>query len=149
MAVDPTQTTPPVNVEPGDVEDGSQVEQKTRIQKVKEEHQKKANERANAQNELKISYKKIKDEPAFKDILAKAAQFASYHLTLAKDGVGYQQTGQKDDSGNPVQQTVFFSHEKRVTELDKAAGIEELQSYIERQISDEGLTPVAPKKIVS
>lgn len=147
MAVDPTQTAPPDGVEPGDVEDGSApADTKTRIQKVKEEHQKKANDRANKQNELKISYKKILNEPAFQDILAKGKQFASYHLTLAKDGVGYQQTGAKDDSGNPLQQTVFFSHEKRVTELDKAAGIEELTSYIERQTSDEGLTPVAAKK---
>jgi uncharacterized linocin/CFP29 family protein len=149
MAVDPTKTTPPANIEPGDVEETGVVEQKTRIQKVKEEHQKRANERANNQNELKVSYKKIMNEPAFKDILVKGKQFAAYHLTLAKDGVGYQQTGSKDDSGNAVQQTVFFSHEKRVTELDKAAGIEELSSYIERQISEEALNPSAPKKIVS
>jgi hypothetical protein len=134
MAVDPTKTTPPANIEPGDVEETGVVEQKTRIQKVKEEHQKRANERANNQNELKVSYKKIMNEPAFKDILVKGKQFAAYHLTLAKDGVGYQQTGSKDDSGN---------------ELDKAAGIEELSSYIERQISEEALNPSAPKKIVS
>jgi hypothetical protein len=69
MAVDPTKTTPPANIEPGDVEETGVVEQKTRIQKVKEEHQKRANERANNQNELKVSYKKIMNEPAFKDIL--------------------------------------------------------------------------------
>jgi hypothetical protein len=149
MTVDPTKTTAPDNIEPGDIEETGPVEQKTRIQKVKDEHQKKANERANKQNELKVSYKKIIDEPAFKDILAKAKQFAAYHLTLAKDGVGYQQTGGKDDSGNPLQATVFFSHEKRVTELDKAAGIEELSNYIERQVSEEALTPVAPKKILT
>lgn len=145
MAVDPTRT-----IEPGDVEDGSAApEAKTRMQKVKEEHQKKATERANKQNGLKVSYKKIMDEPAFKDILEKGAQFASYHLKLAKDGVGYQQTGEMDEYGNPKQNTVFFDHDKRVTELDKAAGIEELTAYIDRQISEEGLTPTTPKKIVS
>lgn len=148
--VDPTQTTPPADVEPGDIEDSSApAETKTRPQAKKEEHQKKANERANHQNELKISYKKIMNEPAFLDILKMAKQYSAYHLKLAKDGVGYQQTGAKDDSGNPVQATVFFSHEKRVTELDKAAGVEEITDYIERQISDEGLTPITPKKIVS
>lgn len=150
MAKDPTITQPPANVEPGDVEDSSaSVDEKTRIQKVKEEHQKKANERASAQNDLKLSYKKIMSEPAFLDILSKAKQFASYHLTLAKDGVGFQQTGEQDASGNAKQATVFFSHEKRVTELDKAAGIEELSGYIERQIADDALVPIAPKKIVS
>lgn len=136
--------------EPGEIEDTSKPkDEKNRIQKVKEVHQKAAKDRASKQNELKVSYKKIKDEPAFKDILAKAKSFHDYHLKLAKDGIGYQQTGGKDEFGNPIQQTVFFSHEKRVTELDKAAGVEELFLYIERQITDEALTPVVAKKIVS
>lgn len=140
----------PTNVEPGDIEDTTvAIDEKTRIQKVKERHIQMANERAGKQNELIISYKKIKDSAAFKDILDKAKSFHDYHLKLAKDGVGYQQTGAKDDSGNPVQQTVFFSHEKRVTELDKAAGVEELLLYIERQTSDEALQPKPPKKVVS
>jgi hypothetical protein len=134
--------------EPGEVQT-DEVDNRTRLQKKKEVHQLAAKNRADAQNTLKISYKKIREEPAFADILVKAQGLHDLHLRLAKDGVGYQNTGKMDANGNPEQATVFFTHEKRVTELDKAAGIEELTDYIKRQTSDENITPVAPKKIVS
>lgn len=122
---------------------------KTKAQAARELHQKKNEERASIINELRVSYKKIREEPAFQDILAKAKQFAGYHLKMAKDGVGFRETGQKDEEGNPLQETVFFDKDKRTTELDKAAGIEELVAYLERQTSDENLDPVKAKKVVS
>lgn len=121
----------------------------TRAQAAKIAHQKANEQRAQTENELRISYKKIKDEPAFQDILTKAKQFAGYHLKMAKDGVGFRETGQRDDSGNPVQETVFFDQHKRVTELDKAAGIDEIVGYIEGRVTEERLQPLKAKKIVT
>lgn len=121
----------------------------TRAQAAKIAHQKANKQRTRNENELRISYKNIKDEPAFQDILAKARQFAGYHLKMAKDGVGYRETGAKDDTGNPIQETVFFDQHKRVTELDKAAGIDEIVGYIEGRVSDERLEPLKAKKVVS
>lgn len=120
-----------------------------RSQAAKKAHEQANQERAKTENELRVSYAKIKDEPAFLDILNKGKQFGGYHLKMAKDGVGYRETGRKDDSGNPVQETVFFDQHKRVTELDKAAGIEELTAYIEGRVSDERLSQVKPKKVVA
>lgn len=122
---------------------------RTKAQVAKELHQKKNQERADKINELRISYKRIKEEPAFKDILVKAQQFADYHLKMAKDGVGYRETGGKDAEGNALQETVFFDSNKRVTELDKAAGIEEIVGYLERMTIEENLQPVPAKKVVS
>lgn len=121
----------------------------TRAQAAKELHQKKNQERADKINELRISYKKIKNEPAFADILVKSQQFADYHLKMAKDGVGYRETGREDKNGNPIQETVFFDSNKRVTELDKAAGIEEIVAYLERMTDEDNLQPVPAKKVVS
>lgn len=111
-------------------------------------HQKSEEKRVKHENELRISYKRIKDEPAFLDILEKGKQFAGYHMKMAKGGVGFRETGQKDSSNNPVQETVFFDQHKRVTELDRAAGIEEIVGYVEGRVTEERLQPAKPKKII-
>jgi len=87
---------------------------------------------------LQHSYARIKDEPAFQDLLAKAKSFAAYHTKMAKDGVGYRDTGEFKENGQPVQEVVYYDQAKRLSELDKASGIEELEGYILRQ-----LTPTA------
>jgi hypothetical protein len=126
-----------------------EIKEQTRMEKAKAAHTAASKSRADKINEVKASFKKIKDEPAFQHILLKAREFAGYHSKMAKDGVGYRQTGALDANGNPIQETVFFDHNKRVTEMDKAAGIEELIDYVERQITDDALTPVVAKKAVS
>lgn len=102
---------------------------------VKRAQQKKRNEEmAQDVDAMRHSYARIKDEPAFRDILAKAKSFAAYHTKMAKDGVGYRDTGEFDERNQPKQEIVYYTNEKRVSELDKAAGIEELEDYIQRQL---------------
>lgn len=106
-----------------------------RLQVKKSEQKAKAAVRASEVDSLRHSYARIKDEPAFLDILAKAKSFAAYHAKMAKDAVGYRDTGQFDDKGKAIQEIVYYKGEKRLAELDKAAGIEELEDYILRQLT--------------
>lgn|ERR1044072_946855 len=121
---------------------------KPRIEAKKKAQQDAAKERVDAINDLRISYKKIKDEPAFQDILKKGKMLADYHLKMAKDGVGYRDTGELDDAGNPRQELIFFDQNKRTSELDKAAGVEEVIAYVEKQ-AEASETQLKSKKVVS
>jgi hypothetical protein len=105
-----------------------------RLQTRRAAHKARVEEQTKEIEAVKHSYARIKDEPAFRDLLAKAKSFAAYHTKMAKDGVGYRDTGQFDEKGKPIQEIVYYTNEKRVSELDKAAGIEELEDYILRQI---------------
>lgn len=129
--------------------ENEEIDNRTRAQKAKEIHQKANRERLDAINKLKISYKKIKNEPAFLDLLGKAKSFAAYHEKIGRDGVGYRATGEKDSSGNDKMILVDFAGEKRLFEFERNAGIQEVVDYIERQISAEGLKPIEPKKVVA
>lgn len=122
---------------------------KSRIEKAKKAHTEANKARAEKLNELRVSYKKIKDTPAFKDILYMLQHLADLHSKMAKDGVGYRDTGQKSITGVSEQELIYFTPEKRVGELDRAAGLEEGVGYIERQITDDALKPVTPKKVVA
>ena len=107
-----------------------------RLQIKKAAHKEKTQARAAAIETIQHSYARIKDEPAFVDILAKAKSFAAYHTKMAKDAVGYRDTGEVYENGKPVQEVVYYDQDKRVSELDKAAGIEELEDYILRQLTE-------------
>lgn len=107
---------------------------RTKVQKASELHQRKTKERAEAVALTKATYQAAKESPVLQDILEKAKQFAAYHVKLAQDGVGYRNTGAKLQDGTPEQELYYFDHQKRVTELDKSAGLLELVDYIERQI---------------
>lgn len=114
-----------------------------RLQTRRAAHKARVEEQSKEIDAIKHSYARIKDEPAFRDLLAKAKSFAAYHTKMAKDGVGYRDTGQFDERNKPIQEIVYYTNEKRVSELDKAAGIEELEDYILRQI------PVSAKEEVT
>jgi len=106
-----------------------------RVQQKQAEQKKRNAEMAEEVDSLRHSYARIKDEPAFQDILKKAKSFAAYHNKMAKDGVGYRDTGRFDEKGNAIQEIVYYTGEKRLGELDKASGIEELEDYILRQLT--------------
>lgn len=111
-------------------------EKKTRIQKVQEVQARKSKERSEAIALTKAYYLAEQDNPVILDILTKAKNFAAYHTKMAQDGVGYRNTGHTLKNGAPEQELYFFTSEKRVSELDKAAGILELVDYIERQFKE-------------
>lgn len=85
------------------------------------------NERVNAEKALTAEYLKIAKTPAFQDLLSKVKSFGDYHLKIAKDGVGLK------DVSEGRQEIIKLSHEERVSELDKAAGIEEILDYLTRK----------------
>ena len=116
------------------VEKPQAVDETTRRRAVKELHEKRAKERAEEIQALKAQYVQIKDSPALADIVAKAKQFAGYHLKLAKDGVGARKVG-TDDKNQPIMEDYYLTQEQRVAELDQAKGIEQLISYIEQKIN--------------
>jgi ribosomal protein L29 len=103
------------------------------MQEKKEVHAKASEERANAQKLLKAEYFKLKENLAMQDLTAKLHSFIEYHTKVAKDGVAYENG--KDAQGNLFQQTVRFTPQQRVSHLDKAAGLEEIADYLDRQLS--------------
>ena len=111
-------------------------DKRTRIEKVKEVHERKSQERSEALALTKAQYLVEEQNPVILDIIGKAKSFAAYHTKMAQDGVGYRNTGHVLKNGMPEQELYFFTSEKRVSELDKAAGILELLDYIERQFKE-------------
>jgi hypothetical protein len=99
-------------------------------------HEKNSQIRKGEAETLKAQYLKEKANPVLVDILTKAKSFASYHTKMAQDGVGARATNDRYENGQPVMETVYYSNEKRISEIDKASGILELVDYIERQITE-------------
>lgn len=110
-------------------------DKKTRIQKVQELHKRNAKKREEELSLTKAHYLAEQGSPVILDILAKAKSFAAYHTRIAQDGVGY-----RSPSASAEPEVYHLTNEKRVSELDRAAGILELVEYIERQFKE------APKK---
>lgn len=106
-------------------------------------HARNNEERAKVASDTKAAYLANKDHPILVDILKKARAFSAYHTKMAKDGVGYRSTGSKLEDGSPEQELFYYTSEKRVSEMDKSAGIDELIDYIERQLADSPPSPVA------
>ena len=98
----------------------------TRAQKAKQLKEENDRERKAQIQLLKAEYLKMKDSPVLQDIIAKANQFANYHIKISRDAVG------ADADGN----IIYFTNEKRVSELDRSAGNLELVDYIDRMIDD-------------
>ena len=108
----------------------------TRAQKAKIEHEKRTKERLNESRVLKAVYMRERDGDLLEDILVKAKKFMSYHLKIAQDGMGARTTGHKLTDGTPEVENYFLKPAERCSNLDKAAGIQEIVDYIERQTAD-------------
>lgn len=109
----------------------------TRAQKGKILHEKAAKQRADTQALLATAYQKAfqENDPVLLDILKKLKGYAEYHAKMARDGVGVKKTGHTLENGEAEMETVFYTNEKRITELDKSAGLLELSDYIDRQLN--------------
>lgn len=114
-------------------EEPQEVDNRTRLQAVKELNRKRAEERKNAEASLRAEYAKIKDSPAFQDILEKGRTFQAYHNKIARDAVGMKPAG-KSDGGQEKYEEYTLTSEERLAHLDNAGGIEELIAYIERKV---------------
>lgn len=107
----------------------------TRAQKAKALHEKKTKERAADAATMKALYLANSDDPILLDIMAKAKSFIGYHTKLAQDGTGARKTGYKLSDGTPEIENYFFSNDEIASEMKKAAGIQELLDYLERQVT--------------
>lgn len=106
---------------------------KTRAQKAKAVHEKAQAERVKTAKNLKGMYQAEKDSPLLEDILKKANGFIKYHVKIAQDGVGAKRTGHLLTNGAPEVENYFLSNDEIAGEMKKAAGLQELVDYIERQ----------------
>lgn len=105
-------------------------------------HAQKSKERKLEIQELKALYIQEQNNPVVQDILKKIRSFADYHMKMAKDGVGAKAVG-SDAKGQPILETVYYTNEKRLGEVDRAAGQEEIESYILRMFE---IKPMEPAK---
>lgn len=117
--------------------------------RAKAAHEAANKKRADAINEVRLSYAKIKDEPAFLDILAKIKSYSEYHTKMGKDGIGFRKTGQVNMEGKELEEMVVYDKDKRMSEIDKSAGIDEVGDYINRQLEAAAAGPVKPKKVIA
>lgn len=119
-------------------------------QNKKELHEKMDVERKSTSDSLKIEYTKLRKNPAMLDLRAKLKAFSEWHLKVAKDGVGYRKTG-TDANGKDIMEIVYHTNNKRVSELDRAAGLQEGIDYLDRQLVEvikEVLPNSDPNKVV-
>lgn len=114
----------------------------TRVQKVKALHEEKDRERQGNAQTLKAEYLRAADDVVLKDILAKAHSFVAYFEKLAKDGVGAKKVGE-DVDGRDIIEDITFTPDQRLSNLDKASGIESLIAYIEGKLKVEMPAPVS------
>lgn len=119
---------------------------KTRQEKVKI-HQQAEDERVKTRNALKVSFKKIMKEPAFAQIQYMLGHLADLHKKMGTDGTGYRDIG-LDIGGNMKQELVFFDKDKRISEIDKASGLEEGLAWLDSQVTDKALEPITAKKVI-
>lgn len=106
-----------------------------RAQKAKALHEKKTKERLSDAKAVKAVYLAEKDGPLLEDILKKANGFIKYHVKIAQDGVGARKTGHLLVNNQPEVENYFLSNSEVAGEMKKAAGLQELVDYIERQIT--------------
>jgi len=118
-------------------------ENRNRAQKAKALHEQRSKERADKIANTKAAYQAVKEHPAFVDLVEKAKIFVAYHQKIAQDGVGARPTGYKLEDGSQETETYYLTAEKRVNELERAAGIQQLIDYLERQTKVETPTPNA------
>lgn len=92
--------------------------------------------------DVQASYNRIKGELALTDLLEMCSKFQKYHLKLAQDGVGARETGHKLVDGTAEVENFFLDNNQRAGHLDKAAGIQEIIDYMDRQINPPTAKPV-------
>lgn len=107
----------------------------TRGQAAKAEHEKQAKIRQQEQASLKALYLQERESPIIADILKKGKAFIDYHHKIAQDGVGARKTGYKLQDGTSEVENYFLSNDEIASEMKKAAGVQELVDYIERQLT--------------
>ena len=111
----------------------------TRAQKV-ELHKKNTEQRVADGRELKMAYEKEADSVVLTDILTKAHNFVKYFEKIAKDGMGGRVVGKRDD-GSDLVEDYYLTPAQRLSNLDKASGIESLIAYIEGKIKIQVIDP--------
>lgn len=95
-----------------------------------------ANEaRLNEIKNIQANFAMIKDNPAFLDIVKTAQRFIDLNHKLAQDGVGARETGHKLVDGTTEIENYFFTKDERIAYVDKAAGIQQVLDYIDRQLN--------------
>lgn len=112
----------------------NEVDPQTRARARKALHERKALERKQDIEQLQADFNTNRDNPVVVAMLEKARALSHLHLQMAKDGVGIRATGARDERGELVSETVFFTNDKRITELDKSAGLDEFVTWAERQL---------------
>jgi hypothetical protein len=115
-------------------------ERRRRIQS----HTKADNDRAATLKHIKAVYQEDSHRELLDGLLKKGRGFIDYHVKVAKDGVAARKTGDKYENGMDVIENVFLSKDERCSHLDKAAGLEELLNYIDRQLLAEAPMPEVP-----
>lgn len=122
-----------------------ELDPQTRARAKKALHEKNEQIRKEAMEQEKADMQQNRENPAVVAILKKARALSNLHLQMAKDGVGMRATGERDENGQPISENIFFTKDKRMTELDKSAGIDELINWAERLFGDAAKpVPVVP-----
>lgn len=122
-----------------------ELDPQTRARAKKALHEKNTQIRQEALEQEKADMRQNKNNPAVQAILKKARSLSALHMQMAKDGVGVRATGERDEHGELVTENVFFTKDKRMTELDKSAGIDELINWAERLLGEAAKpVPVVP-----
>lgn len=100
----------------------------TRAQKI-QNHEEATKDREAQARELKLAYEQAASGVVLQDILKKMESFIKYFEKIAKDGMGGKVVG-KDENRNDIIEEYRLTPEERLSNLDKASGIESLQAYI-------------------
>lgn len=111
-------------------------DKRTSIQKTKELHERNAKVRAEVTSLTRSQYQAERNNPVVLDILAKAKSLVAAKTRVSQDGIGYRTA-----AGAKEPELIYLTSEKRLSELDKAAGMLEIIDYIERQFSNLPETP--------
>lgn len=115
----------------------------TRAQKAKALHEKNSAVRAGDQAALKAMFMADKDNPLIANIIETGKGLIRYHVKIAQDGVGARKTGYKLENGTDEVENYVFSNDEIAGEMKRAAGLQELIDYIERQqkLPDPSMSP--------
>ena len=105
----------------------------TRARAKKALHEANAKKRELVIEQTKADFQTNRENPVVIAIIEKAKALSALHLQMAKDGVGVRASGERNEQGELVSETIFFTKDKRITELDKSAGLDELTDWIARQ----------------
>ena len=80
--------------------------------------------RARKEKALTKSWEKIKKEVAVKELMRFISVEIDRHRKVGNDGVGVDAEGE----------IVRFTNEQRISMMDRASGLEEVENYLERRL---------------